>query len=354
MGRILFAVGCCRRWGAFITEAVWGWTGIAPATFLQFGSAFFIAAILFFVERRFLREARSETRALEQRLEARTSKLESRLDRLTDATAEAVKQRRSMQDANLARLTEDVSFDTVTSALAEARRLDATDPFLFRVKTSVRLDGLRAEFAWVDWESSDGTSQREFEIELASPDPETAAVLSRRRVTWMPDEPAPAVGNAVVLMLEREGLFKGPETFDWGFTIRELQKSLELAIGARRGDVGGVHLQGRLVELVDDDWMLTDAGIECPGRSFLLSQGAFPARPKFPPFPLDDGPHPTAFDPPAPAWVSADMWGQLLGLARLIYPIEPRSTLHDPGWRWRGVTSATAGSGDGGVRGTPE
>lgn len=341
-------LGAAGTGAAFITEAAWGWVGTAPAAFLQFGSTLFVAAVLFFVQRRFLREVRTEARALEQRLEARTSELESRLDQLTDATADAVTERHRSQDATLARLSDEVTFDTVTSALEESRALNAIDPFLFRVRASSRLDGLRVQFSWVDWENPDDSSEREFQLELSSPDPDTAAALSRRRVPWKPGQPAPAVGDAVVLMLEQEGLSRDRGLFDWGWTISALQRSLELAVAARRGDPEAPRLQGRLIELVNDEWMLTDAGIECPGRSFRLDEASFPAKRRLP----APAGHPVgspAFEPEIPTWVAADVWTQLLRLGRLIYPIEPRSVVHDPGWRGR---RRSWGSADGGVRGT--
>ncbi len=343
---ILGAVGVSA---AFFTEAHWGWVGTAPASFLQFGSAVFIAVVLFFVQRRFVREVRRETRALDERFEARTSELESRLDRLTDATAEAVAQRHLSQDATLARLSQEVSFETVTSALEEAKRLNAIDPFLFRVKATPALDGLRVEFSWVELEPSDRPAERVFRLELWSPDPETRAALSQQWLTWKPEQPAPAVGDAVVLALERAGLFRDSQTFDWGLTISELQRSLEVAIAARRADPGALRLQGRLIERVNDDWMLTDAGIECPSHSFLLSEDSFPSRPSFPARrqTLSDATAPD-FQPSAPSWVSADTWAQLLRLGQLIYPIEPRSVIHDPGWR---VRRRNWGSADGGARG---
>ncbi len=337
-------LGAAGTAAALLTEWAWRWVGIAPAAFLEYGAAFFLAAVLFFVQRRFLREVRSETRALEQRLEARTSELESRLDRLTDATADAVADRHRSQDATLNRLSDEVTFKTVTEALEEARRLNAVDPVLFRVQVSDRLDGLRAEFSWVTWESSDGSSSREFEVRLSSPDPETAAALERRKVTWKPDQPASAVGDAVVLMLQQEGLFQDPGIFDWGRTISALKRSLEVAIAARRGDPGAPRLRGRLIELVDDDWMLTDAGIECPERGFLLDEANFPEkRLERPP-----GYKPSLFEPDTPSWVAADFWAQLLRLGRLIYPIEPRSIVADLGWRAR---RRSWGSADQGVRG---
>lgn len=332
-------LGAAGTGAAFITEATWGWIGTAPAALLEFGSALFIAAVLFFVQRRFLREVRGEARALEQRLDARTSELESRLDRLSDATAEAVARRHAGQDAALARLGDAVTFETVTSALEEAEHFNAIDPLLFRVRASAHLAGLRARLSW-----SEFSSERKLILRLLSPDSEVASALSHRSIAWEPDQPAPAVGDALVLLLEQLGLPSDPEAFDWGRTIESLQVSLAVAIGARREDPGAPRLQGRLIELVNDEWMLTDAGIECPGRAFILDEARFPKKPKLPRRPGQNST--STFEPDRPTWVSADYWENLVRLGQLIYPIEPRTVMQDVGWpgrrrRW----------GDAGVQG---
>ncbi len=336
-------LGAAGTGAAFIAESVWGWVGTSPAALLEFGSALFIAAVLFFVQRRFLREVRGETRALEQRFDARTSELESRLDRLTESTAEAVGQRHSSQDDALAKLGDDVTFETVTSVLQEAERLNAIDPLLFRVRASPRLDGPRMRFSWLERSSS----KREFILKLSSPDPRVASALGRDSIIWRPHQPAPAVGDAVVLMLERAGMPHDPETFDWGLTIASLQRSLRVAIAARRGDPGAPRLQGRLIELVNDDWMLTDAGIECPTRSFLLDEARFPTKPKLPRSRGQDTQPTLELDPPP--WVAGDFWAQLLRLGQLIFPIEPRSVMQDLGWPGRRRHWDEIGGGVGGT-----
>jgi len=347
----------CLVGAAFAVEARWGWVGVAPATFLQFGSTVSIGVVLYFLQHRFMREVRVENRALEGRFEARATELESRLDRLTDATARAVAARHESQDAAVARLDEDVSYESVTAALAEAARLNAVDPALFRVRASTDPGGLRVSLAWVEM-ASDTDTRSELRVELWSPDPATTAAVSRRWLAWPPDLSAAEVGDSIVLALEREGLPAG-QIFDWGHAMAELQRSLGLAISARRGDAAALRLQGRLVERVDDDWLLTDAGIECPARSFLLGEEEFPGpvypKGQLPPLhALSGGPDPDnapPFRPDPPQWVSAEVWDDLLSLGRHIYPIAPRSFMFDSGWRQRPRRSRPAGDADGGPRG---
>lgn len=236
-----------------------------------------------------------------------------------------------------------MTFETVTSALEEAERVHAIDPVLFRVRASAHLAGLRARLFW-----SETSSERVLMLRVLSPDPEVASALALRSIAWQPDQPAPAVGDAVVLVLEQLGLPSDPETFDWGRTIESLQASLAVAIAARRRDPGAPRLQGRLIELVNDEWMLTDAGIECPGRAFILDEGSFPKRPKLPRRPGQIST--STFEPDRPTWVSADFWENVVRLGQLIYPIEPRTVMQDLGWpgrrrRWgdAGVQEPEAG-----------
>jgi hypothetical protein len=303
---------------AFVTEAALAWRGLTPAALLEFGAAFALAALLFFFQRNFVRTIRRETRAAERRFEERATAIESRLDQLADATAARIDARYSEQDEAVRRLADNVTFDTVTAALEEANELHALAHSTALIQAARDPDGLRISFAWgVRFENMkppvEGLTIAAELDHLQSPRPVV-------EVTWTPYESAASVGARFTEDLQRAGLYEGPETFDWPFAIEQLQRTLRIAIAAKRASDPEWHLHGELLELVGDDWALTEAGIECPARGYVFSHDEFPDF--FERRTFQDGAfrEREEFLPSPPSWVSEEEWHRLVRRGSRYFP----------------------------------
>jgi hypothetical protein len=275
-----WVTGCFAGGGAlvglaFLVEARWHWQGVSTSVLVQLGASLGLAGVLFLLERRFTRrvERASERAAkhaaeqVETRMQERTDRLAARLDELQSDVMKRVRRRAEEQDATIAALRDDVSYETVTTALTEANRLNAIHDGQVTVQASYNPDGLILTFSWV--EDTDINSERSSGPHL---DVDGAGV----NVEWRPGEPGGEVGHRLVEELQRAGRWDGETTLDWGVTLRNLQASLDLAISSIRRDRYAWHLHGPLIELVSPTWVLTTAGVEHLGRGLMVPEADFP------------------------------------------------------------------------------
>jgi len=148
--------------------------------------------------------------------------------------------------------------------------------------------------------------------------------------TWEPEDGAAAVAIRLREQLERSGRWHGDGTLDWPMALSNLQRALDLAIRSRRRDNSGPISKGALMVLVDDAWMITDAGLECPGHGFILSASDFPDRAMAA---YSHGADEVAkFKPDPPDWVERDVWDDLVAQAWAFFPIRRGPYLAAPQW----------------------
>jgi hypothetical protein len=323
---------------AFLVEDRWQWKGVSTDTLVNLGTAFALAGILFFFERRFTRRViqasarvASEIRA---EFQAETQTLRRRVDDLQTGLEDRLKQRASRQDEAIASL-EDVSFETVTSALEAANRLSALAEGKVTVQAARDPDGLGLIFGWGmdrSGESEDPRPVLEIEARIE-------ADLDRRggraviEVEWQPGEDPTVVGERLVERLQQAGRWEGDDTLDWSLALRNLQRTLELAVSARRRDAGAWELRGPLYEVVDGEWAITEAGLECYPHGYFLAEEDFPNR-GFPGPGVGRLEPQKPWPPRRPEWCDDNTWERVLRRGQRLFPFGflARTRLYSSSW----------------------
>ncbi len=169
-----------------------------------------------------------------------------------------------------------ISYGSLTSLLTEANKLDAILDGRVIAHASSDPDGLRIAFSWLFHPRQEPDRQLPFldvEVVLSEdsrPWHERNPMLAR----WDPSEIPGAVGARLVAQLRSAGLWSGQGFLDFGLALKNLHRTVEIALRSRRGDVDAWHLQGRVRELVDDRYVITDVGIEVPEQQFIQPAGS--------------------------------------------------------------------------------
>jgi hypothetical protein len=270
-----FAGGAALIGCAFAVEATWGWQGVTVSVLSNLGVALALAGVLFLLERRFTvrvgevteRAARRAAETVETRMQERTDQLAARLDEIQADVMQRMRQRTDEQDAKLAAIRENVSYETITTAMTEANRLVAIHEGSVTVPASRRLGGLALTFSW--GEDCDINS-------LRLDGPHLGISAGAVEVEWRRNDWAAEVGYRLVEELQRAGAWDGESALDWGLALRNLQRSLEIAISSRRRDRHRWHLSGPLIEMATPTWALTTAGVEHLGQGLLFPENNFP------------------------------------------------------------------------------
>lgn len=335
------------------------WKGVTPSIVVNFGTALLLAGVLFLLERRFTsRVVRAGQRAVQEvaeqvegRLKQRTDELSARVADLQTQVEQRMQARAEEQDRKIGALGDDVSYDTVTTALTEANQLRAIKRGQVTVQAAEDPDGVALIFKWDahrtvydlgvllqgygDRTKAGTCGDEPFGLPGRGPCLEIEARIEADfefsggrpliEVEWRPDDPPAAVADRLNQQLQREGRWHGPSTLDWTLALHNLQRSLKLAVASRRdGDGAGPwRLHGALHELVGEDWAITEAGIEHRQHNdVILPESDFPQTPN-----RRSGKPVDTWPPACPSYANADEWERLLRRGKRLFPRNPVADL---------------------------
>ncbi len=321
---------------AFVTEYLFSWKGAAIETLVGVGTSLLLAAVLFFLQRRFVSAVeevatRAAETAADARVEQRVQQVDARIDELGQRIDQALEARTQRQDAAVQALNMP-TYTSVATALAEANRLGAIADGSIRVQGSRERGELALDVSWTR-QMADGRFSQPERIELMV----KAYIYADERArggrpviqrVWGPKDSAGQVGLDLRGKLEQRGRWQSDGTLDWPMALKTLQASLDAAIRSRRRDGSGPLFHGALIELMGDGWALTEAGLECPGRGFLLRHSDFPDRT----YARSQQDPASSFNPARPEWVDATTWQALLAEGRRFFPRSEGPYLHAPTW----------------------
>ena len=331
-----WATGVALVVAAFVTEYLFSWKGAAIETLVGVGTSLLLAGVLFFLQRRFVSVVEEvATRVAETAVDARVGeqvqRMDARIDELGQRLNQAVEARSQRQDSAVQAL--DVpSYQSVANALAEANKLGAIADGLIRVQGSREWGELALDFSWTR-QTADGRFSQPERTELkvranVYADETARGGIPVIETIWTSTDSADDVGLDLRGQLERGGRWQSTSTLDWPMALKNLQKSLDMAIRSRRRDGSGLALGGALIELVGDEWALTDAGLECATRGFVLAQSEFPDLM----YPRSQQDPPPPFHPQRPEWVDPKLWQDLLAEGRRFFPRHTGPYLAAPTW----------------------
>jgi hypothetical protein len=328
---------------SFWLESRHRWQGVSENTLVSVGSALVLAGALFLVSRRFLRDvgdiaSQAATTAADARIDASTQILQLRLDELSQRMTELLGRQDAVDDEAV-RAMEVPSFDTVATALAVANRLGALKNGHVTVQGSHDPDELGLEFSW-GRDMGDGrfAQAARYVLEVrtvlyddfgrSGPKPWIVEEWGFG-TTKEEDEPAEAVGLRLINQIRQRDRWKSPTTLDWPMALENLQRALELAVRSRHRPDGDDIVQGALKELVNDEWMITESGLECPSRGYLFAGDQFPE-------PDPPGPERRAerdaWLPVGPEWVDEVIWSRLVERGKRVFPIRRGPYRGMPSW----------------------
>ena len=325
---------------ALLMEATHSWQGVSESAFVEAGTALLFGAILFLIEPRFVRRVgkaatEAASAAAEARVDERTRELSARLDQLDQLMSEELRGVHEVQDEAVRDLAVP-TFESVAGALATANKIGALKNGHVTVQASESIEELGLIFSW-GMELGDGRFGREGKLSLSI----EAIVYADRLVSggrpyiavdWQSgtspdnDEPAMAVGLELIEALRKTGRWNGDGTLKWQFALENLQDALKWAIASRRKAGDGPLLHGALAEFINEEWAITDAGLECPVHQFILPGDEFPERRPFPGRPSPE------FRPTRPDWVYEGLWKLMIERARRLLPIQRGPASFTPSW----------------------
>lgn len=333
-------VGAILIGSAFWLEHYHAWIGVSIATLISVGTAFLLAGALFFLERGFLTSveriaSRTATEVADARIDERVEEVDIRLDQLDQRMSEVFEERRRSHDAAIDAMNHP-TFESVAGALAVANGLDALAYGHVTVQASHDLSELGLECSW-GRDLGDGRfgeaprDQLMFRAHIYA-DERKGGSQWVYEVTWEPTESVEQVGLRLREQLESRGSWKGEETLDWPMALRNLQKSLAVAVRSRRRDSDEWVTEGALFELVDEEWAITDAGLECPLHNFILRETEFPDRnPLYGMVNRTREPE-SPYRPPRPDWTDQGLWDELLRRGGKHFPIQKGPVAMQPSW----------------------
>jgi hypothetical protein len=336
-----FWFGSCELAGgllialALYMEKYHEWKGVSTSSFVDVGSAFLLAGVLFFVERRFLRNVGVVAKAVAQaEVKEQTEDLRVRLDELSDLVKV---QNRQDDDRRAEKVREmDVpTFKSVADLLGDANNLKTLGAGRVVVPGTTDVNGLSLSFSW-----GESFNQSRFNHEpgeelvigiVGSSEFQGRTVFNEVGcIEWESNESALEVWNRIRELLQSLGLWRGDETLDWSLALTNLQKALDWASRSRRHTGDPDQLQGAPIEMVNDEWVITDQGAECPSRGFVMSASDFPQRVSFR-FNKNDGAE--EWLPPAPPeGLDPTLWHVIIERGRGWFPRPPAIFKTFPDW----------------------
>jgi len=200
---------------AHVADLLWDWPQVTVGTLTDIGAALLIAFFLFILERRFTRRIVEQVRVTtEAVVEEKTQAFGTRLDDLEARLSARRAETQAVQNQVLDSMLDDISFDSLTSALAEAARVGAIDGNGLTVPASVPESRLMAHFRFATEEIhrgdglviDDGTMPR-LRVTIVAPSRPGEFGLPHFDIRWEPevaaDESPRGVRRLIGLRLRR-------------------------------------------------------------------------------------------------------------------------------------------------------
>lgn len=321
-GVVIFA-GLTVTGYALYSSAVLHWGGIWPQFFLDSGVTVLLGAVLYSLQRFMIREVQRDTSDAVSGISEKTAKLgehveelvgeieekiEAQKTRLNSLSAELEQfnaDRRSREEELLTTVETELSFGAVARALttAEARNAIAST---FRVRSSSDLMGMRVVLNVVTAIEKEGGGERMITAIPWFPESKNVSGTS-----WSSGEDVVTFAGRLIANIEAAKIGSAESSFNATLMFENLGKSLQVAFAALHND-GTFGLQGSMIELIDEDWALTSAGLESRLLGVVASINLFPntltmfQNPGIPTFSL----------PPRPEGVGEELWQKLIEISR--------------------------------------
>ena len=244
------------------------------------GAATLLLAVGIVVEPRLLRRIGEETEETATRAaKSATDDLRRRIIRLEDLDPQQLSrraERAEQMEQMLSSLHDDVSIETIGGALARAHDYGLLNHGYFRVRTSSKVQApdlfflplMRQDDVALMWLSffpmTERVPMQAGEEQLSVPAASDGTIL------WSPEMHADEIAEQLEIELMRINMPTASE-FSLAFAIGQLVESIRVMFQARMAaSDSDSALQGRLTVLINEDWAITEQGLEATNASLIL------------------------------------------------------------------------------------
>jgi hypothetical protein len=248
---------------------------------LNLGVGVLLFAALYVVQRHLLdrvRQVREETEKSVERISENVEQVRQdlaeariRLEEVGPLAQAALARERERDKARLRSLDESVDFDTVRDLLNRAKELSAIS------NSGLRIPAVSGT-VWTSWNS--GYDPGIMAGWAPGPMPSRPESIRIRiedfggknlgSVSWLPDGALSEVMTQVGRELQRKGVYPGDQEFNPSRILERLQGDLAKVLEfSTSGDALAYEL-GPVIEVVNDEWVVTDFGVQCLKRSYTV------------------------------------------------------------------------------------
>jgi hypothetical protein len=311
---------------ALVLSIQYYWTGIWIEFFLGVGITILLGAVLYVIQGSFMTTVRraadrvietveTKATALDERIEAQAR----RINTIGEEVVEARTRRHGRQAAAAAAIADLATYEAISSAIRDARDRAAISSGLFMVPASADITGMHVVITnQLRMNFADGRTGSPF----LSLRPWFLDDRQVERVDWWPGEDAVVVFDRLAQNIEKANLSPGL-LLDTTVFFEALSSSILLANASQHGT--RKRLGGPLVELLNDEWAVTQTGLESLTSDTVVSVNDFPGMAAT--MSATTRGESPKFDPPAPEDVDPAAWSQLIKVAAMIYRQHPGITL---------------------------
>lgn len=305
---------------------------LTSSTLTNIGTTLLLAALLFGLERTFLKRVTKATAAsVEAAVDERTrhfeeesQRLASKLEDLTAQVQERIAAEAAQRGASIAKIAADVTFDTVAEAMEQANDLSALWHGVITVPGNGTPTAPKVMFDWRPQELEDEKGQRRIysplRLIVEVYDQRSNRHVHAAEVLWWRGEAVTEAMSSIRKELMKAGRGADGRAIDDTYLFTMFQRAIDLAIEERQG-YEDFWVHGPIDELITEDLAVTSQGLSIRGHALLASTD-FPAPQSFggikirkelsverPPFP-----------PPAPEGISEEQWTAALKQAQRSHP----------------------------------
>lgn len=249
--------------GAGLISAGWiieGAKGYLPGLFANLGTAALLGVVFVVLQAQLgsrIEEVGEQAGATQTDVRALRQDVESLQD-LTPQTMARVQGARAAFSSDLDALRQEVTFDRMRSLFERGERLSSFsrhgvrvgmangDRLTWRMLTAVSQDGPSEPAIWIGVEDIGGNR-------------------AHSMVIWSAGEPLSDVIARLAASMQEAGNYPGDEVLDPTKLVGDLLETFEVAFRARTNAAGSTGIGG-VVELLNQQWLLTDLGLDRIGH----------------------------------------------------------------------------------------
>lgn len=275
---IVALIGIACLIAPFLYDPFGSWQVITSSTLTNIGTTVTFAAVLFLLERAFVRrvavqarrEAQEVVNAATTELRAENRDLAAKLSDLNDLLERSDVRRERTREQAVEAFEGDVSFETVTRLMETANDLNALLNGRVVVPASPDLDGPRITFFWG---TSPSASTNIFE------DPALELLLRNSggrivRLQWTQGMDIGSAARELDRLARTAGFIAEADAINFQVLLTNLRNAVDTAIAGRSSSTSWPS--GRVSEWIADGWAVTDEGVEVLGKGIAIPIASFP------------------------------------------------------------------------------